>query len=317
MTKVEWDARFAQLQHDARGTIQKSSPKKTSKREHRAWYDSRNPCNGCSCMIYCSDTCPINRWEAEYQRELQRWEQAGKPPLFNLMEHQRAEQRKHAKQLADQRVVAAMQRLTLARVAAGAGSTRWNALERCEQYVGAVVKIRGLVGAPQHNGKLAAVVCFIAQKGRYKLRLLAGGKRLAVKPGNVELVSTRRQVAAALSALPFDLLVEIGRALTMAPAAVVARRRQEPSFKFAELEQQVEAKLAELEATRAEAVEAKSACQKRLAGGLTCGYEEYQLGRRAHLEHELARATSAASYAHDRQDRMKVEIVALRAQLSL
>ena len=275
-------------------------------------------------MIYCSDTCPINRWEAEYQRELQRWEQAGKPPLFNLMEHQRAEQRKHAKQLADQRVVAAMQRLTLARVAAGAGSTRWNALERCEQYVGAVVKIRGLVGAPQHNGKLAAVVCFIAQKGRYKLRLLAGGKRLAVKPGNVELVSTRRQVAAALSALPFDLLVEIGRALTMAPAAVVARRRQEPSFKFAELEQQVEAKLAELEATRAEAVEAKSAWQKRLAAVsvldqrlATSETQEYQLGRRAHLEHELARATGAASHAHDRQDRMKVEIVALRAKLSL
>ena len=105
---------------------------------------------------------------------------------------------------------------------------------------------------------------------------------------------------------------------------MVARWRQEPSFKFAELEQQVEAKIAELEVTRVEAVEAKNAWQKRLATASvleqrlpTSETQEYQLRRRAHLEHQLARATGAASYAHDRQDRMKVELMALRAQLSL
>jgi ankyrin repeat protein len=65
---------------------------------------------------------------------------------------------------------------------------RLQVLEGCE-YVGAVVKIRGLVGAPQHNGKLAAVMHFVAQKGRYQLQLLADGKQLAVKPANVEVVT--------------------------------------------------------------------------------------------------------------------------------
>ena len=56
-------------------------------------------------------------------------------------------------------------------------------------FAGVAVKLQGLVGAAEHNGKRAAVLDFVAAKGRFKLELEDGGKRLSVKPANFELAA--------------------------------------------------------------------------------------------------------------------------------
>ena len=52
---------------------------------------------------------------------------------------------------------------------------------------GDTVRIDGLKGAAQHNGKLARVRRWIPEKGRWALRLPEGGE-VAVRPGNLEPV---------------------------------------------------------------------------------------------------------------------------------
>jgi hypothetical protein len=54
--------------------------------------------------------------------------------------------------------------------------------------VGAVVRVCGLVGAAEHNGKLAAVRRHLPAKGRFELELLESGHTISVKPANFELV---------------------------------------------------------------------------------------------------------------------------------
>eukprot|EP01051_Picozoa_sp_SAG22_P033745 SAG22_NODE_14934_length_361_cov_0.961832_1_plen_109_part_01 len=59
--------------------------------------------------------------------------------------------------------------------------------------------LKGLVGAAQHNGKRAAVLRFLEDRGRFVLRLESDGSTLNVKPANVEVV-----------AVPVGLAVEVG-----------------------------------------------------------------------------------------------------------
>jgi hypothetical protein len=54
-------------------------------------------------------------------------------------------------------------------------------------FVGVVVELAGLVGGAEHNGKLAAVRRFKADKQRYELELLESGRRLDVRPANFVL----------------------------------------------------------------------------------------------------------------------------------
>lgn len=52
---------------------------------------------------------------------------------------------------------------------------------------GARVRVRGLVGAAQHNGKTGTIQMFVANKGRYAVALAGGGPTLLIKPANVVL----------------------------------------------------------------------------------------------------------------------------------
>jgi hypothetical protein len=60
---------------------------------------------------------------------------------------------------------------------------RLQALER-KPYVGVVVKLAGLVGGAEHNGKLAFVLRALPQKERFELELIESGKRMDVRPAN-------------------------------------------------------------------------------------------------------------------------------------
>jgi hypothetical protein len=53
---------------------------------------------------------------------------------------------------------------------------------------GAVARVHGLVGAPEHNGQRAAVRRHLPAKGRFELELLGSGNTIHVKPTNFELV---------------------------------------------------------------------------------------------------------------------------------
>jgi hypothetical protein len=64
--------------------------------------------------------------------------------------------------------------------------------------VGAVARVHGLVGAPEHNGQRAAVRRHLPAKGWFELELLESGKQMDVKPANFELV-----------AVPVGLAVEV------------------------------------------------------------------------------------------------------------
>jgi hypothetical protein len=63
---------------------------------------------------------------------------------------------------------------------------RLQALER-KPYVGVVVKLAGLVGGAEHNGKLAFVLRALPQKERFELELIESGKRMDVRPANFVL----------------------------------------------------------------------------------------------------------------------------------
>jgi ankyrin repeat protein len=65
---------------------------------------------------------------------------------------------------------------------------RLRALTAERPPVGAVARVRGLMGAAEHNGKLAAVRRHLPEKGRFQLELLESGRRMDVKPANFELV---------------------------------------------------------------------------------------------------------------------------------
>jgi hypothetical protein len=54
---------------------------------------------------------------------------------------------------------------------------------------GAVAVVRGLVGAAEHNGQLAAVRRHLPGKARFELELLESGQKISVKPANFELVN--------------------------------------------------------------------------------------------------------------------------------
>jgi hypothetical protein len=75
---------------------------------------------------------------------------------------------------------------------------RLGTLEAEQLPVGAVARVHGLVGAPEHNGQRGAVRCHLPAKGRFELELLESGKRMDVKPANFELV-----------AVPVGLSVEV------------------------------------------------------------------------------------------------------------
>jgi hypothetical protein len=62
-----------------------------------------------------------------------------------------------------------------------------------------VVRLAGLVNAAEHNGKLASVLGFAPNRGRFILKLQADGKELWVKPANMEVV-----------AVPVGLAVRVG-----------------------------------------------------------------------------------------------------------
>jgi hypothetical protein len=61
-------------------------------------------------------------------------------------------------------------------------------LEAEQPPVGAVARLRGLVGAAEHNGQRAAVRRHLPAKGRFELELLESGQTMDVKPANFELV---------------------------------------------------------------------------------------------------------------------------------
>ena len=54
---------------------------------------------------------------------------------------------------------------------------RLGAVAAAEPLIGAVAEVRGLTGAPQHNGQRAAVRRHLLAKGRYELELLESGIR--------------------------------------------------------------------------------------------------------------------------------------------
>ena len=58
-----------------------------------------------------------------------------------------------------------------------------------EPFVGVVVKITGLVSAPEHNGERAAVRQYMPDRGRWEVELLCSGGKgiIRVKPANMEL----------------------------------------------------------------------------------------------------------------------------------
>jgi hypothetical protein len=64
---------------------------------------------------------------------------------------------------------------------------RLQALER-KPYVGVVVKLAGLVGGAEHNGKLAFVLRALPEKERFELELIESGKRMDVRPANFVLM---------------------------------------------------------------------------------------------------------------------------------
>ena len=51
---------------------------------------------------------------------------------------------------------------------------------------GTVVTVRGLKGAPQHNGKSGRILSYLKGKGRYKVALTAE-HHLMLKPANVSV----------------------------------------------------------------------------------------------------------------------------------
>jgi hypothetical protein len=63
---------------------------------------------------------------------------------------------------------------------------RLEALER-KPYVGVVVKLAGLVGGAEHNGKMAFVLRSLPEKKRFELELIESGKRMDVRPANFVL----------------------------------------------------------------------------------------------------------------------------------
>ena len=63
---------------------------------------------------------------------------------------------------------------------------RLETLER-KPYVGVVVKLAGLVGGAEHNGKLAFVLRSLPEKKRFELELIESGKRMDVRPANFVL----------------------------------------------------------------------------------------------------------------------------------
>src|SRR5210317_1155573 len=64
---------------------------------------------------------------------------------------------------------------------------------------GTRVKVKGLVKAAQHNGKVGKVVKSAAADGRVGIQLLSDGKQLAIKKENIEIVS---EVQSATSDIP-------------------------------------------------------------------------------------------------------------------
>ena len=57
-----------------------------------------------------------------------------------------------------------------------------------EVEVGAAVEVRGLVRAAEHNGARAVVLEFLPARGRYALRLAAGGQRIVARRENFVLL---------------------------------------------------------------------------------------------------------------------------------
>jgi hypothetical protein len=53
---------------------------------------------------------------------------------------------------------------------------------------GVLVKLHGLVGGTEYNGKVAAVRRSLPAKDRFELELLESGKRMDVRPANFVLV---------------------------------------------------------------------------------------------------------------------------------
>ena len=47
-----------------------------------------------------------------------------------------------------------------------------------------IVKLAGLVGGAEHNGKLAFMLRALPQKERFELELIESGKRMDVRPAN-------------------------------------------------------------------------------------------------------------------------------------
>jgi hypothetical protein len=64
---------------------------------------------------------------------------------------------------------------------------RLDALAR-DPLAGVVAEVRGLVGAPEHNGQRAAVRRHLPAKERFELELFESGQTMAVKPANFELL---------------------------------------------------------------------------------------------------------------------------------
>jgi hypothetical protein len=84
--------------------------------------------------------------------------------------------------------------------------------------VGSWVKVHGLVGAPEHNGKYGVAKSFAGESGRYKVLTETGGTPLGLKLANVELVEISRISLvdlqdSILALLPVDSIRTLGRLL--------------------------------------------------------------------------------------------------------
>lgn len=54
--------------------------------------------------------------------------------------------------------------------------------------IGATAKVKGLKGAPEHNGCIGQLLEFVEEKGRWQIKLSNNGLVLGVKPANLDFV---------------------------------------------------------------------------------------------------------------------------------
>ena len=75
--------------------------------------------------------------------------------------------------------------------------------------IGSSVLLSGLSKRPELNTQVGRVLRYLPRSGRYSVRLSA--ERVSVKPGNLQLVSTRSgdQASTLLTLLPLDQLLKV------------------------------------------------------------------------------------------------------------